>query len=405
MRLTYEAVSKEGNHSTDTVEAVDVKEAVEQLRRRGLYVSRIEESSGHPSKRSAVLKSAAKLKMSGKALVVFTRQMAMLLRSGSSVVPAIASIRRQTTKPNQIAILDCIIDDLEQGVTMTEAFRKHPNTFDPVYCAVVSAGEASATLTEMFERLASIVRDRRVLRNQIIGACAYPALLVVMSIKILLALLIFVIPRFSGMFEQLGVDPPATTKMMLAFSDGITSHWAMIVFGVVACIVGTVVTLYSARGRQWLSDIQLSIPLFGRLRSSLIQGQIFRTMGTLLESGVGVLDTFGLARESTRNSRIQRVFDELEETVTSGGTLAPAFERSGLVEPYICQAIHTGEDSGNLGSALTYAADLLDETNAELIRTTLKLLEPVILIGLGFVVGLVSISLFLPLFDLTSAMG
>ncbi len=404
MILTYEAVTKDGERKTDTVDAPDVKEAVDQLRRRGLYVSRIEEASRPAAKVHATPKNADGIRMGPKALVIFTRQMAMLLRSGSSVVPAVAAIRRQTTRPAHAALLDSIVADLEQGVTMTETLRKHPRTFDPVYCAVVSAGEASATLTEMFERLAVIVGKRRALRSQIIGACAYPALLIVMSIHILSALLLFVIPRFSGMFTQLGVDPPASTKVLLSISTTIREQWVILASAIVLTIAGVVYSLVSAAGRQWLSDIQLGIPVLGRLRSALIQAQIFRTMGTLLESGVGVLDTFELARESTRNRHIQELFSDLEEVVTAGGSLAPAFEGSGIVQPYICQAIHTGEDSGNLGGALTYAADLLDETNTELIRTTLKLLEPAILIGLGLVVGVVAISLFLPLFDLTAAM-
>jgi type II secretory pathway component PulF len=132
--------------------------------------------------------------------------------------------------------------------------------------------------------------------------------------------------------------------------------------------------------------------------------QVFRTMGTLVQSGVGVLDTLELARGSTRNSRFRRLFDEMHDAVTSGGQLSTAFEHSGVIDPSICQAVHTGEDSGNLGEALTYCADVLDETNAELISTLVKLVEPAILILMGLVIGCVAVSLFLPLFDMTSAL-
>jgi type IV pilus assembly protein PilC len=143
----------------------------------------------------------------------------------------------------------------------------------------------------------------------------------------------------------------------------------------------------------------------GRLMSKLIQGQVFRTMGLLLESRVGVLDALDLTRGATSNAQFQALFDDVEQAVTSGGQLASAFEHSGVIEPYICQAVRTGEDSGNLGGAITFCADILDETNTEVINALTKLIEPVILIGMGLVVGTVAISLFMPLFDLTSAVN
>ena len=149
--------------------------------------------------------------------------------------------------------------------------------------------------------------------------------------------------------------------------------------------------------------MQIRIPFIGRLRSRLIQGQILRTMGMLTESRVGVLETLELAGRSTRNRRFQGLFNDLEAAVTSGGLLSTAFEDSGIVEPAICQAVRTGEESGNLSDALSYCADILDETNEELINVFARLLEPVILLGMGVVVGGVAISLFMPLFDLTSA--
>jgi type IV pilus assembly protein PilC len=159
----------------------------------------------------------------------------------------------------------------------------------------------------------------------------------------------------------------------------------------------------SSAGRQWLADLQLKLPLFARLRSRMIQVQVFRTMGMLLESGVGVLDTLHLVRKSTRTRRFQQLFNELEEAVTGGGRFSSAFEQSGLIEPYIAQAITTGEESGNIAGALTYCTDILEETNTEMINALMRLLEPIILIGMGLLVGGVAVSLFLPLFDMTAA--
>ena len=403
MILTYDAIDAQGRRSADSVEAHDVREAVDQLRRRGLYVTQIAEAGGAKTPSAASSSDATAVRLPLKTLALFTRQMAMLLRAGSGVVPALTAIKRQMKRPQHAALHEQIAANLEDGVTLTDSLRRHPRTFDSVYCAITAAGEASAALTQMFERLTTIVGKRRAMRNKILGAMAYPALLIFMCIHIIGVLLMFVLPRFAQMFIQLGVQTPASTQALLSVGQALHDYWPIVLVVNLALVFLAVWSLGSSRGRQWLSNLQLSIPILGRLRGRLIQAQMLRTMGMLLESRVGVLDTLELVRQSTGNARFQRLFDDLEQTVTSGGQLSAAFERSGIVEPYICQAVRTGEDSGNLGGAMTYCADVLDETNTELINVVTKLLEPAILIIMGLVVGAVAISLFLPLFDLTSA--
>lgn len=405
MLLTYEAVDAKGALQRDTLEANDERDAVDQLRKRGLYVKSVAKSKA--TKTLSV--SEVRQKSTGKrlplnALVLFTRQMAMLLRAGSGIVPAISAIRKQMTKPEQANLLGHVLADLEEGVPLTDALRRHPDTFHAVYCAIIAAGEASANLTAMFERLAELVGKQRALRNKIIGTMAYPVLLVFMSVKILFVMMFFVLPRFGGMFAQLGVTPPATTRIMLQAGEFMAAQWIWLIIAAVAMVGAAVWAITSSAGKRWLSDIQTSIPIVGRIRSRLIQAQVFRTLGMLLESKVGVLDALELVRTSTRNKRFQGLFNSIEDSVTTGGQLCTAFESSKLVDPSLCQAIRTGEDSGRLGEAMTYGADVLDETNTELLTASMKLVEPVILLLLGFVVGGVAISLFLPLFDLTSAM-
>ncbi len=403
MILTYQAVDSGGKPSSDTVEAGSTKDALELLRRRGLFVTQISDASPtHANAASPALDSrTARLPL--KTLALFTRQIAMLLRAGSGLVPAITAISRQMSNPRQQALLGQLITDLEEGTTLTEALRKHPETFDGAYCAIVAAGEASATLPKVFDRLALIVGRQRAMRNKILGTLAYPCLLIVMCTSIFQVLLFFVLPRFADMFVQLGVETPASTQALLAVGEFVRDYWPALLAGMVGTVFGGVVLARTEWGRQWLSDVQIRIPFVGRVRSRLIQGQVLRTMGMLTESRVGLLDTLELAGRSTRNGRFRQLFADLEAAVTSGGLLSTAFEESGLLDPAICQAVRTGEESGNLGEALSYCADTLDEANEELISVFARLIEPVILLGMGAVVGGVAISLFLPLFDITSA--
>ena len=401
MILTYEAINADGLKTGDSIDASNTQEAVDQLRRRGLYVTRIHESARRPLAPAHAAPQSMRLPL--KVLVQMTRQMAMLLRAGSGLVPAFTAIQRQIRRPGQAALLGRIVTDLEDGSPLTDALRNHPRAFDAVYCAIVAAGEASGTLTEMFERLSHIVSKTRALRKKIIGALAYPSLLIVMCFHIILVLLFFVIPRFSNMFVQLGVEAPATTKLLLSAAGAVRTYWPALAAAALAATGFVAWAATQEAGKVWAANVQLRIPVIGRLRSRLIQAQVFRTLGMLLESRVNVLEAVDLVRHSTRNRRFQRLFDDLVDTLNSGGRLSTAFENSGLVEPYICQGIHTGEESGNLGGAMTFCADMLDESNEELIAVVMKMIEPIVLIGMGVVVGGVAISLFVPLFDLTSA--
>lgn len=405
MLLTYDAIDGAGRPSSDAIDAPNTKDAIEQLRRKGLFVTKLTAAPATTQSKSASAKPGTKEpRLPLKVLVQITRQIAMLLRAGSAIVPAFSAVQRQAGQKKYASVLGKVVTELEDGSTLTEALQKHPKSFDPVFCAIIAAGESSGSLIEMFERLATIVGKRRAMQKKILGALAYPALLILMCSQIFLVLLFFVLPRFNMMFVQLGVETPATTQFLLNLSYGLTTYWPFVILAVAALCSGIAWLITSHVGRAWISNAQLAIPLVGRLRARLIQGQIFRTMGMLLESRVNVLDALNLVRPSTQNARFQKLFNRLENVVTAGGRLSTAFSESALVEPYICQAIHTGEDSGNLGGAMTFVADVLDETNEELVAVTVKLLEPLILMGMGVFVGGIATALFIPLFDMTSAM-
>lgn len=404
MNLTYQAIDTAGRTVSNVIQAESTRAAVEQLRQKGLMVTSIDQSAADqaPQQARTVKLDEAKLGLPLKQLVLFTRQMAMLLSSGSAVAPALDAIARQMDKPAHAALVRRLRQDLEEGNTLAEALCRFPRTFDSSYCAIIAAGESSATLGQMFGRLSTIVGSRRTIRNKVVGAMAYPALLLMLCCAQITVLLFFVLPRFSDMFATLGAPLPASTKMMLDLSETLVAYWYVVVAGALAVGTGVFLAVGTATGRQWMANVQIRIPLMGRLLGGLIQGQMFRTLGMLLEAHVAVLESLELARRSTTNDRFQTLFDSMEVAVTSGASISDSLEKSGLIAPAICQAVRTGEESGNLGGAMSYAADVLDEDNTELVNTLTKLLEPGIIIIMGVVVGGVAISLFLPMFDITS---
>ena len=405
MNLSYEAIDGSGRNVTDVVEAPSVREAVESLRGKGLFVTHIAQAKVEQMQQrlAAASSELSGVRFSLRQLVMFTRQMAMLLASGSAVVPALNALSRQIKDARQRAVIRQIVADLEEGHTFADALRKYPAVFGASYCAVVAAGEASATLSLMFTKLASMMGKRRAMRNRVLGAMTYPALLILLCVGIVNILLFFVIPRFGGMFDTLGVALPSSTQFMLALSVALREWWPVPVGLGAGVIIAGVYLAKSPAGRQLLSDVQIRVPLIGRVMSRLIQAEMLRILGMLIEAKVGVLDALDLARGVTRNRCYGGLCDEVEEAVTSGNSISQAMERSSLIDASICQAVRTGEESGSLGGAISYVADVLDEENGELIGVVTKLIEPIILIGMGVVVGVVAISLFMPLFDMTSA--
>lgn len=336
-------------------------------------------------------------------LVLFTRQMSMLLTSGSGLVPALAAIGPQMRAPRHQRMLEMIRTDLEEGITLTEALGRFPRAFDASYCAVVAAGESSARLPQMFNRLATIIGKRRAMRNKIVGSLIYPCLLILLSVKIMAVMLFFVVPRFAGMFDSLGVQVPASTRVLLATANFLRAYWYVVVLLLAGVIAGMVYLLRSRAGRQFLANLQTRLPVAGRLASRLIQGQTFRILGMLLEARVGLLESLELASRVTRNDQFRALYGRLNEAVTRGDSISGALESGNLINRSIVQAVRTGEQSGRLGEAVSFAADVLDEENSELLATATKLIEPLVLIIMGAIVGTVAVSLFMPLFDMTSA--
>jgi len=346
----------------------------------------------------------AKLTMPVGQLVLFTRQMSMLLTSGSGIVPAINAIAPQMKSVKHRQMLEGIRNNLEEGVTLTAALNRYPRAFDAAYCAVVAAGESSAQLPRMFSRLAVILGKRRTMRNRVLGSLIYPALLIVLSIKILAVMMFFVVPRFAGMFTTLGVEVPASTKVLMGIAGLLRGYWYVIVLLLLGLVGGLIYLFRTDNGRQFLSNVQIRIPVVGRLMSRLIQGQTFRILGMLLEARVGLLEALELARRVTHNDRFQLLYDGMRDAVTRGESISGAMNVGVTINPSIVQAIRTGEQSGKLGDAISYVADVLDEENGELLNVTTKLIEPLVLIVMGVIVGAVAVSLFMPLFDMTAAM-
>jgi type II secretory pathway component PulF len=277
--------------------------------------------------------------------------------------------------------------------------------FDPVCRSLVAAGESSGHLPAMLDRLALMARKQLHVRSAVIGAMVYPALLMTVAVSVLALLLLFVIPRFAGLFESLEVPLPPTTEVLIRMSGALQSYWWAGLILLVGSVAGLKFWLASAGGRRAIDTLVLHLPQFGRVVRSFATARICRLLGVLLEGRVPVLEALELAQRSAGNVHYSALMAQARDAVARGEPISSVFRDTDLVSPAVYEAIHSGEQSGQVGTLLLNIADFLDDENEVIIRSLTSILEPVILVVMGLLVGVVAMSLFMPLFDLTGMTG
>jgi type IV pilus assembly protein PilC len=410
MKFTYDAFDASGKPATGTVEAADLTEAVDVLSRQGLYVAHVKPEHAVAAAGAAAAESkgwfgGGRRLTRGrrlKNLAMFFRQLNVLVSSGTPLVPALGSLERQAKEPAWRDIVGTVRAKVEEGATLAVAMESSPQTFDAVCRSLIAAGESGGGFEQMLDRLATLTKKQMQLRSAIVGALIYPTLLIIIAINVLCTMLLFVLPRFTGLFASLDVPLPPTTKFLMALSEALRTYWWGALLGIAATVVGLWYWVRTPAGKQTVDTILLKLPGVGQIVRSFSVARITRVLGVLVNGKVPLLEALGLARQTVRNTHFMRLVARAEDGVTRGSSVSAIFGESDLVNPTLVEAIRSGEQSGQLGSLLLNIADFLDEENEVVVKSLTSILEPVILIGLGLVVGFIAISMFLPLFDLTS---
>ncbi len=403
MKLVYSAFDKAGKKITDTLEAASVSEAGDILRRQGLFVTDIRESG--KGREEAGASGAAPGARKLREISSFMRQLSVLVSTGTPMVEAIGSLEKQLPESPFKVVIQDIRNRVEEGAQFSEALAAHPRWFDPVCRSLVAAGESGGQLDAMLKRLASLLRQQLKVRSTVISAMIYPAVLIFVSIIVLVAMVGFVMPRFEGLFQTLGADLPGSTRLLMDIGTFVRSDWYWILGVLIGVGVGLKLWLGSQAGRLWRDGFILKVPQLGKVVRSLATARITRVLGVLIEGKVPLLDALQLTRESTGNSRYVALVDRAIDMVTRGEPVSSAFVESPLIPKSVSEAVRSGERTGQLGPVLSNLSDFLDEDNEVIVKSIASIIEPVILMGLGVLVGFVALSMFLPLFDLTASAG
>lgn len=405
MKLRYEGFESSGKATSGVVEAADAREAGETLRRQGVFVTsvRVEDAAGASASRSISRKRGGK--RPGKRLLhiaMFTRQLSMLCTAGTQIVQALAALERQTKDAGWRDAIAAVRARVEEGASLAQAMEARPLHFDQVTRSLIGAGEAGGQLPAMLLRLATLSRQQLHTRHAVLGALTYPAVLMVVAVNVLVLMLMFVLPRFAGLFESLDAPLPPTTAMLMSVSGFLRAQWPWALGGIVGLVGGVWGFTRSVKGRIALDTLAIRAPRFGIVARNVLSARLVRLLGVLVESKIPLVEAIGLCRSAAGNVHYARMLERAEDAVTRGESMSEALSAGRLLPDNVCEAARNAESSGQIGPVLLSMADFLDEDNEVTLRSLASIIEPLILIVLGCVVGFVAISMFLPLFDLTA---
>jgi type II secretory pathway component PulF len=403
MKLAYKAYDGAGKTATGVIEADDTMTATEALRRRGLYVAEVIEQKTTAAKRSSGRRQRRVSRSQKlKNIAMFSRQLHVLISSGTQIVDALRAVERQARAGPWREVIGNLRTRVEEGTALSAAMQDHPDYFDPIYCNLVAAGESSGHLADMFDRLAVFKQKQLRVRNSIIGAMIYPCMLVTIGSSIFVGLLVFVVPRFSTLFTTIGVPLPSSTAALLRISAALCRFWWVIGLLLGGTVFGLRHYLRTPAGRRFHDVLVLRLPYIGGVAKSLSSARVISLLGVLLEARIPVLEALRLVRSTAGNVLYEELIVQAEEYVSRGEPMSQAFADTPLFSPSIYESIRSGEHGGEIYRLLLNISNFLDEENDVIVRSLTSIIEPAILIVMGILVGLIAVCMFLPLFDLTA---
>jgi type IV pilus assembly protein PilC len=394
--FVFRAVDLTGIPARGEVEA-DTKQAVtDQLRERGLIVLDIvEEKTGFAS--GDILERFQRVK--GYDLAVMTRQLATMVSSGMSLLRSFYVLEEQTENKKLADILGQIRRDIEAGISLSDALRKHPNVFNDLYIAMAETGEAAGMLEETLDRVADQLEKSESLRRQIRAAMAYPIMLTVFALAVLLALVAFLIPVFEKVFKDFGGDLPTITKFSVFLSHLVTRQWYLLFAIVGGSIFGFMRWKKSSWGRKQWDVLKLKFPMkIGGVVQKIALARWSRTFAGLVHAGVPMLQAIEITGKTAGNAVVERAMADVQDSVTRGGTIAEPLRRNAVFPGMVAQMVSVGEETGSLDGMLSKVADFYEDEVAASIKALTSILEPLMIIVVGGMVGFIIISMYLPMF-------
>lgn len=398
----YVALDEKGRERKGFVDAPGMTVARQQLREEGIYPVAI---SPAREKKSVALSGALEVgflrKVSAKEVSIFTRQLSTLLGAGIPLVPSFSVLLAQTRNPVLQKILAQIRADLNEGKSLTVSMENFPRVFPPFYINMVKAGEASGTINLVLERLADFSENQQALLSKIRSALAYPLIMLVVGSLVIFLLMTFVVPRITEIFTDMKQTLPLITVILIAVSNFLKSFWWLIGLAIVVGIVAfKYLTAGTEKGRRFWDAVRLKAPVWGAVNLKIAIARFARTLATLLQSGVPLLTAMEIVRNVVNNIYIGETIAKAAKDVEEGQSLAAPLSQSGLFPPMVTEMIAVGEQTGSLEKMLNRIATSYETEAQSDILVMTSLLEPLMILAMGLMVGFIVFSILLPIFEM-----
>ncbi|MCP4964981.1 MAG: type II secretion system F family protein [bacterium] len=388
------------------IDAADRRAALQGIRRMGIVPLRVVAAEGgqRPARAQGAQAKGPGLSLSqgikGKQITALTRQLGTLTNAGFPLARALAFVGRQADKPQLRELIASIDSEVRGGATLSDALSRHPRQFNSLYVNMIQAGEAGGILALLLDRLAGMREADEALVAKIKGAMTYPAIMLLAMLGSLVILFTFVVPKFALMFEEMGQSLPMPTQVMMSISGLFANYWWALLGGIAALVAGPILWGKTQAGRRALDRFKLRIPVFGTFATQIAMARLCRTLGTLLDSGVNLIAALEASRGVAGNLIIaQAVTDSLKD-IREGKKVGQTFAATGLFPDLVTEMITLGEESGQVGNMMLKVAEVYERQTDELVKALTSILEPVMILFMGGIVGMVVVAMLMPIFSM-----
>jgi type IV pilus assembly protein PilC len=400
LQFASKGVDGAGLPQEGIINGVSEAAVLQELKSKGLQIMRLDEK-----------KSAAKMeikllpkRVKPAELTIMTRQLATMVSSGMTLLRAFYVLEDQVENPKLKDTLSVVREDIEAGLNFSDALEKHPKVFGPLYVAMVRAGEAGGVLEQALDRTADQLEKDDSLRRQVKGAMMYPAVVLTFAGGVLIALIAFIVPVFVGIFKDFGGKLPLITQVTVNASSLVTGYWYLLIIGAVSIVVGFKKWKTSSWGRPQWDKFRLKIPVnIGKTVQKIALARWSRTFSSLYAAGVPIMQAIEVCGKTAGNTVVERAMDDVVANVKSGGSISAPLRENPIFPGMVTQMIAVGEETGNLDTMLSKVADFYEDEVAAAVKAMTSILEPVMIVLVGGIVGFIVVAMYMPMFKVYDA--
>jgi type IV pilus assembly protein PilC len=391
----FKAVDLSGIPQNGEIDGADKQSVTHMLKEQGLKVMALEE------KKSGLQMdiSLGPKRVKAAELTVMSRQLATMISSGMTLLRAFYVLEEQVENPKLRETLSAVREDIEAGLNFSDALERHPKVFNPLYVAMVRSGETGGVLEEALERISDQLEKDDSLRRQVKSAMAYPVVVFSFAMLVLIGMIAFIVPVFVGVFEDFGGELPLITRFTVGLSDAVTGQWYFLIAGAVAITVGFRKWKKSSWGRPQWDAFRLRIPFsIGKTVQKISLARWSRTFSALYGAGVPIMHAIEVTGQTAGNAVVDKAMAAVIESVKSGGSIATPLKEAPIFPPMVVQMIAIGEETGNLDTMLSKVADFYEDEVSAAIKALTSILEPVMIVMVGAIVGFIVVAMYMPMF-------